>query len=91
MQRYDNEAPRGITPADTYIDLYDFAVGASWGAGPAAVDGAAAATTWGGFLVSYFQATQPGGPDDPTPLPLPKADGGAASAGSRVYLPVIAR
>ena len=25
VQRYDNEAPEGITQADTYVDLYDFA------------------------------------------------------------------
>lgn len=25
VQRYDNKAPRGITPADTYADLYDLA------------------------------------------------------------------
>ena len=138
VQRFDNEAPRTITTADTYVDLYDFAdlvernlggeativaqasevkqavtdyilyeahastpakkldnshgvsiffpatassfynaenyafaVGADWGAVPA---GAAAlplvADTWGSFLVNYFQTTQPGGPDDPTPPAL---------------------
>jgi hypothetical protein len=48
---------------------YDFAVGADWGGGLGA-DGPAQSTTWGGFLVDYFQATQPGGPDDPFPPEL---------------------
>jgi hypothetical protein len=48
---------------------YDFAVGADWGGGLGA-DGPAQSTTWGGFLVDYFQATQAGGPDDPFPPEL---------------------
>ncbi len=156
VQRFDNQRPRGLTLADTYVDLYDFAdliernlggepaivaqagavkaaisnyvlyeahastlaknldnshgasiffpatassfynpanyafaVGADWrsrgrasaGAGPGAAD------TWAGFLVDYFQATQPGGPDDPTPPePLPKE-----YTTLPVYLPLITR
>jgi hypothetical protein len=140
VQRFDSEAPRTITLADTYVDLYDFAdlvernlggeativaqaaaakqavqnyilyeahassaakkldnshgvsiffpatassfynpdnyafaVGADWSAGQARPADSSKATTWGSFLVDYFQATQPGGQDDPTPpLPLPK-------------------
>ncbi len=154
VQRFDNQRPRGLTLADTYVDLHDFAdliernlggepaivaqaggeggdqqlrpvrgarqhfgqepdnshgapiffpatassfynpanyafaVGADWrsrdasaGAGPGAAD------TWAGFLVDYFQATQPGGPDDPTPPePLPKE-----YTTLPVYLPLITR
>jgi hypothetical protein len=141
VQRFDNQAPNGLTPADTYIDLYDFAallhaelsaypditaaagavlqavndyviyashgsdadtslgeshgvsiffpanassfynsanydfaVGANWGGSAAqAMPGAQpaasseSATTWGAWLVRYFQVTQPAGPDDPAP------------------------
>jgi len=155
VQRFDNKAPKGLTPADTYIDLYDFAalagtelgaypdittaagqvmqavnnyviyeshgsdegtnldeshgvsiffpatassfynpanydfaVGATWGGGMAASQPAAAqASTWGGWLVHYFQVTQPDGLDDPIP-PEPIAK---LSALTRLYLPLILR
>jgi len=63
---------------------YDFAVGAIWGTSAPAIGKPEQATSWGGFLVDYFQATQPGGADDPTPpLPLPKL-----SDLTRLYLPL---
>jgi len=49
---------------------YDFAVG-GWGNSPTP-NLPVQAGTWAEMLVHYFQATQPGGPDDPDPpLPLP--------------------
>ena len=66
---------------------YDFAVGADWGSSVSTAGSAGPATSWGGFLVDYFQATQPGGTDDSTPpLPLPKLSGT-----SRLYLPHVIR
>ena len=52
---------------------YAFAVGATWNLTPAAslaATEAVSATQWGPLLVSYFQATQPNGSDDPNPPPL---------------------
>lgn len=66
---------------------YDFAVGADWGGGLAARASTADATTWGGFLVHYFQATQPAGPDDPWPPPLVAKDWPV----SLLYLPLLRR
>ncbi len=64
---------------------YDFAVGANWGGGPLSPGQADQTSSWGGFLVDYFQTTQPGGTDDPTPPePLPKL-----SNLTWVYLPLI--
>ncbi len=142
VQRYDNKPPSGVTPADTYVDLYDFAdlvsqtmgghhdivtaaeavkaavddyvifeehgssatvnlenshgvsiffpanassfyngnnydfaVGTNWSTGDRAASHASLTNTWGSMLVSYFEITQPGGPDDPNPPePLPKID-----------------
>lgn len=52
---------------------YDFAVGATWDMLAPSARQMQTTTTWGGFLVNYIHATQPGGPDDPTPpLPLSK-------------------
>lgn len=67
------------------VENYDFADGAIWG-GPGAGRVPSQDTTWGAFLVRYFQATQPGGPDDETPPePLPKRLPGT----HRNYLPLI--
>ena len=44
---------------------YDFAAGANWGGG--LLTPTQGTTTWAGMMGHYFQLTQPGGPDDPTP------------------------
>ncbi len=46
---------------------YDFAVGANWPGGMMPQSLSQDVITWGPMLVSYFQATEPGGPDDPSP------------------------
>jgi hypothetical protein len=142
VQRYDNKPPSGITLADTYVDLYDFAdlvsqtmggnfnivtaaeavkvavddyviyeehdssatvnldnsngvsiffpanassfysgnnydfaVGTNWSTRGGTANPEGLTNTWGPMLVSYFQITQPDGPDDPTPPePQPKID-----------------
>jgi len=64
---------------------YDFAVGATW-TRATSLSNTQAATGWGPMLVSYFQVTQPGGPDNPTQpelLPL--------RPGFEVYLPIALR
>ncbi len=71
-------------------DNYDFAVGANWttgGGAPALPEGSG---SWGGMLVSYFAATQPGGPDDPTPPePLPRLIPGPGLR--QLFLPMTVR
>ena len=67
---------------------YDFAVGAAWPAGGSASlsQTGEPAVAWGPMLVSYFETTQPGGPDDPTPpLPLPRRQE------PQVYVPLVLR
>ncbi len=49
---------------------YDFAAGAAWPGASAPARASADAPAWGAMLVSYFQAAQPGGADDPTPPEL---------------------
>ncbi|HMN59725.1 MAG TPA: hypothetical protein PJ988_05145, partial [Anaerolinea sp.] len=63
------------------------AVGSTWDSGPLSIASAAETATWGGFLVDYFQATQPGGLDDPTPPLLVAKDFDIFL----VHLPVIVR
>lgn len=66
---------------------YDFATGAMWhGTTGLAFSINQAAVEWGPMLVSYFQITQPDGPDNPVPpQPLPRRQE------LRVYLPIIIR
>jgi len=66
---------------------YRFAVGATWpGATSSPGDETRSAVEWGPMLVSYFQLTQPGGPDNPTPPePVPQWKW------HWVYLPVVIR
>lgn len=67
---------------------YDFAVGANWTTGGATPALVPQSGTWGAMLVSYFQATQPGGPvDDTPPVPRPRL----IPFDQRVYLPVVIR
>ena len=66
-------------------DNYDFATGAVWPhAASSLLNNGQTTIAWGPMLVSYFQTTQPGGPDDSTPpQPLPRRQA------FRVYLPII--
>jgi len=69
-------------------DEYDFATGATWhGSSGVSSIVSDATVEWGPMLVKYFQVTQPGGPDNPTP-PLPKAE---IPERQPTYLPVITR
>ncbi|MCP4541020.1 MAG: hypothetical protein GY832_28120 [Chloroflexi bacterium] len=50
---------------------YDFAVGATWpGSQSSLIRTQAGEVEWGPMLVTYFNETQPGGPDTPEPPPL---------------------
>ncbi len=65
---------------------YDFAAGATWGnAVGQAGSTDQASMMWGPMLVSYFQMTQPGGPDNPNPPPL------LSRLQNTVYLPLATR
>jgi len=79
------------TASSFYNDSnYDFAVGATWGLpGMARPRSSQTAATWGSFLVSYFAATQPGGPDNPNPPPLRTKE--QPSPLFRTYLPLTMR
>ena len=68
-------------------DCCDFAVGTNWSYVLPILQASATEAPWGGMLVDYFQATQPDGPDDPTP-PEPVAK---LRPGYMVYLPLISR
>jgi len=68
-------------------DCCDFAVGTNWSYVLPSLQTSETGATWGGMLVDYFQATQPDGPDDPTP-PEPVA---RLRPGYVIYLPMISR
>ena len=69
---------------------YAFAAGATWttGVGQALVSDQAT-MAWGPMLVNYFQTTDPGGPDNPTPPEAiaPHQEGG--QEGGAVNLPIV--
>ncbi len=65
---------------------YDFAVGAVWpGHAPTRRQPTQNVVNWGPMLVSYFQITQPGGPDTPNPPNL----AAPLSNSSSIFLPFI--
>lgn len=70
------------------VNNYAFAVGATWPLRSTFRPRTTQDTiSWGPMLVSYFQATQPGGSDNPTPPPpLPML-----GISKNIYLPFIAR
>ncbi len=68
---------------------YEFAVGAIWPGSQSALIGIQASDVeWGPMLVTYFNVTQPGGPDTPTP-PDPASPLVPPAETNPVYLPVI--
>ena len=67
---------------------YDFAVGATWpGSQGSLIRTQASEVEWGPMLVTYFNETQPGGPDTPEP-PSPVSP---VSPESSIYLPLVVR
>lgn len=89
--KYDLDDSHGVsiffpsTRGSFYTGLnLSFAAGTSWGNMP--VRASDATNAWGPMLVSYFEFTQPGGPDDPNlPEPMSKL------VEHSVYLPLIVR
>ena len=66
-------------------DNYTFAIGGPWD--PVQGTALAGEASWAGMLGTYFQATQPNGPDDPTP-PEPATK---LRLDRRLYLPTVMR
>lgn len=96
VRRYDLSSTHGVAlffpaTASSYYTLasYDFAGRASWPRGASRGPNASQQTiTWGDLLVSYFQTTRPGGPDNPAPAaPVPMLPLSTRSA----YLPFVTK